>query len=1436
MVLLFRRLYERRAVEAAAGGPVVVVGPPGAGKTTFIKQFLEPRGVVAAEETAGLAPGAEEARGEGLRERAVRLLRGLAGGGYVSRDRVEKELAGIKGAEVLKAFDELPKDFVEYLKKKYGGYTLYLFYIPPEVEEEREAVEELLKIAERVGVEFRWLGLRYVPPGVVAMLKEKGGRDVEEQLRLYRGILEEFGAAGSRLAKLRELGRSVAEKTGESLLERFAEAAEELVKLLLPLLPGGVAVGAVLGVASYLLAGGREWRDWMKLLADWSRLDSRLKDLAAAYIALELGVRKEEVRYVLDSLSNKELERLEERVEELYDRVEELWDEVIALRLAKYGDVYTRRRAEELRVTYHKVVDAGVEYRLVTAGGFAEAAEEVKRLLAKKGFVVVTGSRGIGKSTLAAYVAYDMLKKGDVDYVVKIKKPIDVSEVDVFKTLGRRALLFFDIYPREVYLEKFDPRRPLEKLYGSVEVLLSLAALAERSREAGAGLYVLAAVHDKALAETYEGKAVIEWLEGASFYVPRLNTPEFLAGVLKSYACPNEDDCCLGKVDTKRLVSLISSHDAYMLVAKYAGLWLRERGCDVSDVEKAVEEAKREPKLFLAHYIWQVLLRGSGDLARKAAVPLLLHSHFGPVPVGVTYVTKAVNDRGIWRFLKPKELENAGLESLREDTLEPIAKWLAQKHEDLVEETLRDLAGLNDEEAREPYKVALGDLIKALDWTRGEVLKEGAETLAEVGIPKEEWELWTALWAFVNQRLAAVFKSDDSRNCWRRAALIAGNALAGYPKLPRRGRLSTDVVEALGDALKPCTVDAYLTIDGEIPLLSTSVVGFLYYIEALYARDLSQIRNIRERLCVLTPFADAEIIKAARKTAEGLLVRWGKRDFWWLPETLYALGLAALVAGGEVDEETADLLLYAASFAVQRVAVPVAVLQVLETLRPLGEKASHRYVVALAAASELETLDQETVQYIYVALQQLKDRLSKAERRWTLVEAVRAYSNLLRKHPAHINDRREEAVADMCELYSKVRARSAAAAPESNLSAHRLFDAVARAHVLAVALESGDLTQHVQRHCSLGDLIKEAEAIRSVLDTAAAHPEELSEIVESDADFAEWVTALSSTGNVGFVIENLRAWFTHVLADYELSHTLDEKGELDEKKLEEVAEEFEKAAEMHRKSKLWKNYLIARSLALKTRVLAAKSWEELLERAKGFLELWKEAEKHLELTAWDLATAAVTLGQCLVYLTVSGNIAETVKLLKEWRWLLDYVPEVSVATRLMLKVLGVGEGARLEEVVDVFGPWLSSEYRPALRLLAGYLQKEEALEVCKKLPKSEVCVDAVVSVASYQEAAEKSKLEIKSETPETRPLRNEVDGRSLVEALATTYSHARLAFMLLAAVEGRVDAVRLHGLWGSVAYVDSVNRPLFRAVYENCGDLNSEECRMALLKLYYYHV
>jgi len=291
-----------------------------------------------------------------------------------------------------------------------------------------------------------------------------------------------------------------------------------------------------------------------------------------------------------------------------------------------------------------------------------------------------------------------------------------------------------------------------------------------------------------------------------------------------------------------------------------------------------------------------------------------------------------------------------------------------------VEETLRDLAGLNGEETRKQYKETLRDLVEALDWARDEVLKEGGEILAELGISKEalkvcnkifaklgvseeDWSLETALAAFIVRRLAAVFRDDESKGCWQRVAFVAGHALAGYPVLSRREQLPEDVVEALGDALEPCAVDDYLTVDGKIPPLSIHVVRFPYYVETLYTRYLPQIQKIREGLCVLTPFVDVEIIKAARKTVEGLLARWKRRDLND-HETFYALGLAALAARAEVDEETADLLIYVTPFAVQRVTHPVAVLTVLEALRSLGEKAPHRYAVALAAASELATLGQ----------------------------------------------------------------------------------------------------------------------------------------------------------------------------------------------------------------------------------------------------------------------------------------------------------------------------------------------------------------------------------------------------------------------------------------------------------------------------------------------
>jgi hypothetical protein len=77
---------------------------------------------------------------------------------------------------------------------------------------------------------------------------------------------------------------------------------------------------------------------------------------------------------------------------------------------------------------------------------------------------------------------------------------------------------------------------------------------------------------------------------------------------------------------------------------------------------------------------------------------------------------------------------------------------------------------------------------------------------------------------------------------------------------------------------------------------------------------------------------------------------------------------------------------------------------------------------------------------------------------------------------------------------------------------------------------------------------------------------------------------------------------------------------------------------------------------------------------------------------------------------------------------------------------------------------------------------------------------------------------------EAHPLLEVADGKTLVEVLTPILPATQLALMLLVAVEGRADAVKLHGLRGSARFKKPLVRRLFR-----------EGCRLALLKLYYLH-
>jgi hypothetical protein len=215
-----------------------------------------------------------------------------------------------------------------------------------------------------------------------------------------------------------------------------------------------------------------------------------------------------------------------------------------------------------------------------------------------------------------------------------------------------------------------------------------------------------------------------------------------------------------------------------------------------------------------------------------------------------------VNEGGVWRLIDRDSLAKLKLEDLREVDLEPIAKWLSTWHEDLVKEVLEELAGLRGKEARKHYMDhGLKRLIETLDWSYEEILKENRKDL-ELGkaifekilketinvvqgeselkktleeskklltvIEVKPEEIEVNLLIFVGERLKNALKPFT--NCWRRAALIIGLALAGYPLVPK---LPEGVIKSLGDDLRRCDIDNYLLIGNRIPPLILVLVHVL---------------------------------------------------------------------------------------------------------------------------------------------------------------------------------------------------------------------------------------------------------------------------------------------------------------------------------------------------------------------------------------------------------------------------------------------------------------------------------------------------------------------------------------------------------------------------------------------------------------------------------
>jgi len=678
---------------------------------------------------------------------------------------------------------------------------------------------------------------------------------------------------------------------------------------------------------------------------------------------------------------------------------------------------------------------------------------------------------------------------------------------------------------------------------------------------------------------------------------------------------------------------------------------------------------------------------------------------------------------------------------------------------------------------------------------------------------------------------------DFSNECWKRAALIIGYALAGRVSVPKHEdlpeSLRRDVAESLGNALNRCGVDDYLLVDNVIPPLIRYLTYTRVSTEAFVDKYNEAVAEVNR---ILNIARDRGISDA---------------------ESLYGLGLASIIAnavrlGRDVKPGDADIALHIVPFAIKSIASPDLIKSVLGALEPLRDKAPHRYLELLTPIPEIENIDSDTVKYILNY--ELNEVLGSygdviKEHAWSLVHAIIAYADLIWVHHFYFdNDEIKGAVGRVADLLNELGKF------KTSLSV------IAWAHALAPALEHEDVRGLLEEKLGI-DVVDKANEILEELSRLRGLVQDLMR----DEEFRSYVESRHIKADEEAVKEEI------LEASSNLKHALARRRHNNEE-LDDAARLFNEVAEERRKIGDHENYLVASGLALRAEAIKGSLVGDGL--VKKFQQLYKEAfnkERFLP-TAGYLSVASNVLGNYLVSLALTGDHETINKLLEEHLWVLNANKQFSVLTRLMLNALlsprgrlsGELEGklsVNPEELIDAFGYGMHREFLPALRVAFGMIRHEDGYKECKSiedLTKMKDCEGAVSAVMNDSDAIgwlrgllinyfngeilEKERSGWLRELgfganaliSDFEKLVYGLDNKSLVQLLAIHFSMARLALMLRALINGNKELARALALYGAIYYSTKVLRRLFLKVYKECCDLESESFRLAIARLFFY--
>ena len=1355
----------------------------------------------------------------------VEALRGILeeirkGGGLVSDEELMRKLRGLLGDDLVGGVK--PGCIIPY----------YISWDDAREYANKMGVDEGVKNAlmliingfESEGKRITWFGLDYVPEELVEEAMSAKSEDIEGWIKAYLSIVSKLGLDEGFSDRVRRALKEFAKG-------HFGDAIKALLSSLKVPEPYTQAAVSTLSFIAILLSNKRDvFGEVIDVLTHLRSLGrdgglSVLGRLIAHKLAVSMGLSYEDVYNALTSIGGLGVDDLRSIVSSITESVKEIGERLRVIDEIKrwtkenkfevYDDVDFEDgkaypgilvRGNELVIGGSIVGESVLEtHRVVTSGNFNTLKDEVLKRLGDEGVAVLVGPRGIGKTTLATYTTWTLLREGGLGFMVNVK---DLEEVGTEFTGFIRQyldkhwgeygdlLVVYDPSTTKTYSLADKRTEVPEGISNTIDTLLRYIAEDKKVRGKVRLLVVLPTDIHQALPQDLRdrlGKYVLD-LEERSF----LKDPEFLTAVVMEYA----KGCSIDYGEAKALAGEILGKfsEGYTLIARLAGTLIASRyGCRVDDVRRVIEESRGNAHYFILRYINSLFRVHEDPKTAEALVEVFtLRRPF----VNITRPGVPILTPGIIKLIGEKKRASLLYSAVGGE----LRGWLAIRQHDLIEkaiEELLDCVGGKGEGCGE-----LGDVLEP--WSLGTVRK----SLGEVSEVKD---VGSAVEYFVdNYGKEFITTLGSFSNCWKRAAYIIGHALAGRILVTGPEDLSVflpedlrkSVVESLGDALNRCEIDDYLLVGNVIPPL-------IWYLIKNHTHALTE--------AFVDKYDEAIVeVSRVRDTARGRGISGA--------ETFYGLGLASIItyaagSGKVVESGGADAALHIASFAIKGVVLPDLIMPILSALRPLRDYAPHRYLSLLFSVLSIENLDLAMVRYILDELNGILDNYGDVVKgyAWSLVHAIIAYANLLMMYLAYFYayfyGELENIVGRVVGLLNELDKLS----PSLGI--------IAWAHALAPALEHEDVRVLIEKALRI-DVVDKAGKVLEELSRLRGRVQDLM----SDEEFRSYVESMyikTDEEAVKGVILGVILFLKHALAIYKLNND----------EFDEAERLFNEVAEESREIGVYENYLVNRGLAL--RVGAIKGSLVGDELVKKFRQLYEEAfsKEHFISTAHYLSVASHVLGDYLVSLALKGDHETISKLLEErWHWrVLNTDKQASVLTRLTLNAL-LGPRGKLSselkgrliveprELIDAFRSDIHSQFLPALIVALGIAKPEDGIKQLREL--REWLINA------FHNWLKGFGFDAESLINEFKGLVNGLDGKSLVQLIAPASSRVSLAFMLYALINGDEKLARAHALIGIVeATGNKLLRRLFLEAYKACCDLkNSEGFRLAIARLFFYHV